>query len=61
VALTRLQQLQQEHALLDRPLQVIDLRLPDRLVVRPQPAEPAPAPAPARPEPAGHPEPQRRT
>jgi len=63
VALARLQQLQQEHALLDRPLQVIDLRLPDRLVVRPQPAEPAPAPAPgqARPEPAGHPEPQRRT
>jgi cell division protein FtsQ len=62
-ALTRLMALQQEHALLDRPLQVIDLRLPDRLVVRPQPAEPAPAPAAgqAKPEPAGHPEPQRRT
>jgi len=61
VALTRLQQLQQEHALLDRPLQVIDLRLPDRLVVRPLPAEPAPAAGQAKPEPAGHPEPQRRT
>jgi cell division protein FtsQ len=61
VALTRLQQLQQDHALLDRPLQVIDLRLPDRLVVRPQPAETAPAVTPAKPEPAGHAEPQRRT
>jgi cell division protein FtsQ len=37
VALDRLQQLQQDHALLDRPMQVIDLRLPDRLVVRPKP------------------------
>jgi cell division protein FtsQ len=36
-ALDRLQQLQQDHALLDRPMQVIDLRLPDRLVVRPKP------------------------
>jgi cell division protein FtsQ len=61
VALARLQQLQQEHALLDRPLQVIDLRLPDRLVVRPLPAEPAPAAGQAKPEPGGHPEPQRRT
>ena len=29
-------QLQQEHALMDRPLTNIDLRLPDRLVVRPR-------------------------
>ncbi|MBS0561543.1 MAG: cell division protein FtsQ/DivIB [Proteobacteria bacterium] len=36
-ALDRLTQLQQDHALLDRPLQVVDLRLPDRLVVRPRP------------------------
>ncbi|MBV9784756.1 MAG: cell division protein FtsQ/DivIB [Acidisphaera sp.] len=37
-ALQRLASLQQDHALLDRPLQVVDLRLPDRLVVRPQAA-----------------------
>jgi len=36
-ALARLMELQTTHALLDRPLQVVDLRLPDRLVVRPQP------------------------
>lgn len=36
-ALAKLMELQTTHALLDRPLQVIDLRLPDRLVVRPQP------------------------
>jgi cell division protein FtsQ len=36
VALDRLIQLQQDHALLDRPLTVIDLRLPDRLVFRPR-------------------------
>ena len=35
-ALDRLMQLQQEHAVLDRPLAAIDLRLPDRLVFRPQ-------------------------
>ena len=29
--------LQQDHALLDRPLIAIDMRLPDRLVVRPRP------------------------
>ncbi len=33
-ALAKLVQLQAEHALLDRPLQAVDLRLPDRLVVR---------------------------
>jgi cell division protein FtsQ len=35
-ALDRLIQLQQEHAVLDRPLAAIDLRLPDRLVFRPR-------------------------
>ncbi len=35
-ALNRLMQLQQDHALLDRPLAAIDLRLPDRLTTRPQ-------------------------
>jgi cell division protein FtsQ len=36
-ALDRLMQLQQSHALLDRPLAAIDMRLPDRLVLRPRP------------------------
>ena len=36
-ALDRLMQLQQDHAVLDRPLAVIDMRLPDRLVLRPRP------------------------
>jgi len=36
-ALARLAQLQSTQALLDRPLQALDLRLPDRLVLRPQP------------------------
>jgi cell division protein FtsQ len=36
-ALDRLTQLQQEHAVLDRPLVAIDMRLPDRLVLRPKP------------------------
>lgn len=35
-ALDRLIQLQQDHAVLDRPLQAIDLRLPDRMVFRPK-------------------------
>jgi cell division protein FtsQ len=34
-ALARLAELQAQHALLDRPLQAIDMRLPDRLVLRP--------------------------
>jgi cell division protein FtsQ len=38
-ALDRLTQLQHEHALLDRPLAAIDMRLGDRLVLRPK-AEP---------------------
>lgn len=37
VALERLMQLEQEQAVLDRPLAVIDMRLPDRLVFRPKP------------------------
>jgi cell division protein FtsQ len=36
VALDRLIQLQQQHAVLDRPLVAIDMRLPDRLVFRPR-------------------------
>lgn len=36
-ALAKLAELQASHQLLDRPLAVIDLRLPDRLVVRPVP------------------------
>lgn len=39
-ALDRLLSLQQEHAVLDRPLQAIDMRLPDRLVLRPTVAPP---------------------
>jgi cell division protein FtsQ len=35
-ALDRLIQLQQDHAVLDRPLAAIDLRLPDRLVFHPK-------------------------
>lgn len=37
VALDKLLQLEQEHAVLERPLSAIDLRLPDRLVFRPRP------------------------
>jgi cell division protein FtsQ len=37
-ALARLAELQATHALLDRPLQALDLRLPDRLVFRPPPS-----------------------
>jgi cell division protein FtsQ len=48
-ALDRLLVLQQETALLDRPLQAIDMRLGDRLVLRPpQPDKPAPAPVPPK-------------
>lgn len=48
VALERLAELQQEARLLDRPLAAIDLRLPDRLVLRPsrEAVEPSEAPAP---------------
>ena len=52
-AMARLAELQTAQALLDRPLQTVDLRLPDRLVVRPladahAPAPPAAAPPAAR-------------
>jgi cell division protein FtsQ len=40
VALDRLMQLQQDHVILDRPLVAIDMRLPDRLVLRPRPEPP---------------------
>jgi cell division protein FtsQ len=39
-ALARLAELQAAHQLLDRPLQAVDLRLPDRLVIRPVPERP---------------------
>ena len=42
-ALAKLMDLQSSQALLDRPLAVVDMRLPDRLVVRPQSASPPPA------------------
>ncbi|WP_426958796.1 cell division protein FtsQ/DivIB [Muricoccus radiodurans] len=46
-AIARLAELHRQNALLDRPLQTVDLRLPDRLVLRQNPA-PEPAPATAR-------------
>jgi len=42
-ALDRLMQLQQQHELLDRPLAAIDMRLGDRLVLRPRPDEKKPS------------------
>jgi cell division protein FtsQ len=50
-ALDRLLLLQQDTALLDRPLAAIDMRLGDRLVLRPQAATPPEKPAPAPPVP----------
>ena len=48
-ALDRLLALQQDIAVLDRPLQTIDMRLGDRLVLRPQaPEKPAPAVVPPK-------------
>lgn len=47
-AMQRLMELHTAQALLDRPLQTLDMRLPDRLVVRPQP-ERTPVPGPRRP------------
>jgi cell division protein FtsQ len=43
-ALDRLMQLQQNQAVLDRPLPAVDMRLPDKLVLRPIPAEAHPDP-----------------
>ncbi len=49
-AMARLMELHTAQALLDRPLQTLDMRLPDRLVVRPIPEPPpASASAPRRP------------
>ena len=48
-ALAKLAELQASDDLLDRPLAVVDLRLPDRLVVRPQ-AAPAAPPSAAAPQ-----------
>ncbi len=48
-ALDRLMQLQQSHDLLDRPLVAIDMRLPDRLVLRPRAAPPTAADATKKP------------
>ncbi len=48
VALDRLMQLQQGHDLFDRPLAAIDLRLPDRLVLRPRTDPHADTAAPAK-------------
>jgi cell division protein FtsQ len=49
-AIARLMQLQQQHALLDRPLAAIDMRLADRLVLRPRAdADTAATPTPKRP------------
>ncbi len=53
-ALDRLLSLQQEHALLDRPLSAVDMRLPDRLVVRPQPSPPGQSTPPLPPAPPAH-------
>ncbi len=46
-AVARLAQLQSAHALLDRPLAIVDLRLRDRIVIRPPASAPLPAPPPA--------------
>ncbi len=47
-ALDRLLTLQKDTALLDRPLEAIDMRLGDRLVLRPQPDKPAQTPVPPK-------------
>ena len=49
-SMARLMELHTAQALLDRPVQTLDMRLPDRLVVRPIPEPPpASAAAPRRP------------
>ena len=44
-AMAKLMELHASQALLDRPLQTLDLRAPDRMVVRPQPEPRAPVPS----------------
>ncbi len=43
-ALKRLDAFEHDHKLLERPLLAIDMRLPDRMVLRPPPPAPAPSP-----------------
>jgi len=45
VAMAKLMELHAAQSLLDRPLQMLDLRLPDRLVVRPLPEPHGPVPS----------------
>lgn len=47
-AIARLSELHRQNALLDRPLAAIDLRLPDKLVLRPIPAAATPEQTPQR-------------
>ena len=51
VAMAKLMEMEASQQLLERPLQVVDLRLPDRVVVRPQPEprQASPSTAPKRP------------
>ena len=44
-AMAKLMELHASQALLDRPLQTLDMRAPDRMVVRPQPEPRTPAPS----------------
>ena len=48
-AVTRLAELQASNALLDRPLTTIDMRQPDKLVLRSPPTPAAPPPTPPDP------------
>jgi len=53
VAMAKLMELQTSQALLDRPLAAVDMRLPDRMVLRPLPSAPLPsAPLPSAPLPS---------
>ena len=58
-ALDRLQSLQQDQSLLDRPLQAVDMRLPDKLILRPTPVDAKPDTA--RPDPGRATGPRRPT
>ncbi len=49
VALDRLIEFDKGHRLLERPLQVVDMRLPDRLVLRPRPDDTAATAPPKKP------------
>jgi cell division protein FtsQ len=61
-ALAKLAQLQADDALLDRPLKIVDMRLPDRLVLRPYSEKSADGKPGGRPDPAHPaPDPARKT